>query len=53
MGPQGLAGPQGKQGPPGITSAEIAAMKSQITALQNTINKISAYPPLKLWMRMR
>ena len=52
-GPQGQTGPAGSQGPPGITPAEVAAMRSQITALQNTVNKISTYPPIKLWLKLR
>lgn len=57
----------GPQGPPGITPVEIAVIQSQITtlqqqnselkqqnkALQDIINKITSYPPLKLWLRLR
>jgi len=57
----------GPQGPPGITPTEIAVIQSQITtlqqrnselkqqnkALQDIINKITSYPPLKAWLWLR
>lgn len=43
-GPQGPEGSQGPQGEPGIKPEEL-------TALQNLVNRIASYPPIRWWLR--
>lgn len=60
QGPQGPQGPAGPQGEPGITPAEVAAMQAQIKVLQqqnknlqDLVNRIASFPPVKLWLRLK